>query len=558
MITQRAVLVGIVGFCLYLIAFVNVLPTFYVLTWLSVGILVSSLGIALLSLVGLSCEWHISETRTAESVEVEPLLPSEYDVVDGDETPSGISREPALSGPLMEVQLANAGTLNKIGVLLEVSLKSLSRDEIITRRFLMEALPSGASIESTLPLSRLPRGRYRMQGVRLMGSDVLGLFRMQKRIGAGDKSRAKAAAPKTTKAAKDNADNGLGRINTSPYNGQRQPQEDNPDAQLIIGPAMISLHDTAMKAETGAASGQMGVTRMSRRLGQSEELRGTRPYVAGDDLRRVHWRSTARHGHLVVKEFHQTAQDQCLVVWDGAAQTTWGEDTVTTTEFGLRLVASLCNAWSESNRPYTLLRLDGQPLKVTTAEPGSTPTQSLSHVIEALADANAERTMPLSQAITGLLGGLPASYEVFVVTASLAPDVPQCAMQWRARGARLHVALVDGAAFLSLDKANLWRRQTSYSRQADVARGRRAGKRRGTSDVPHQRWESHTQLAIAAGDVAVTPEAYRAQQQALQESGIDVITVAPAPDTPREFAPPIRQALRELLEQPAYANYAAR
>ncbi|MBV9468948.1 MAG: hypothetical protein JOZ57_06845, partial [Abitibacteriaceae bacterium] len=89
-------LVGIVGFCLYLIAFVNVLPTFYVLTWLSVGILVSSLGIALLSLVGLSCEWHISETRTAESVEVEPLLPSEYDVVDGDETPSGISREPAL------------------------------------------------------------------------------------------------------------------------------------------------------------------------------------------------------------------------------------------------------------------------------------------------------------------------------------------------------------------------------------------------------------------------------------------------------------------------------
>jgi uncharacterized protein (DUF58 family) len=53
------------------------------------------------------------------------------------------------------------------------------------------------------------------------------------------------------------------------------------------------------------------------RPAQSGELvRGVRPYVAGDPLRRVHWRVTARAGDLVVKEVEDTATARLVMVFD--------------------------------------------------------------------------------------------------------------------------------------------------------------------------------------------------------------------------------------------------
>lgn len=41
----------------------------------------------------------------------------------------------------------------------------------------------------------------------------------------------------------------------------------------------------------------------SPRAGSGNELFGVREYHAGDSLRRIHWRSSARHGELVVREY---------------------------------------------------------------------------------------------------------------------------------------------------------------------------------------------------------------------------------------------------------------
>lgn len=55
----------------------------------------------------------------------------------------------------------------------------------------------------------------------------------------------------------------------------------------------------------------------SRTLAPSgADLHSLRPYVVGDDLRRVHWRSTARHGDLLVRVDEQPWQGRTTVLLD--------------------------------------------------------------------------------------------------------------------------------------------------------------------------------------------------------------------------------------------------
>jgi hypothetical protein len=104
MITQRAALLGFVAFCFYLIAVVNVLESYYyALTWAAIGIFGASLGLALLSLIGLECKIEVKRSRASATL--------------GNEKGAG---------PLVSISLKNSGTLNKTGTLVELTLRSRS------------------------------------------------------------------------------------------------------------------------------------------------------------------------------------------------------------------------------------------------------------------------------------------------------------------------------------------------------------------------------------------------------------------------------------------------
>jgi uncharacterized protein (DUF58 family) len=47
-----------------------------------------------------------------------------------------------------------------------------------------------------------------------------------------------------------------------------------------------------------------------------EEFAALRPYVPGDDVRRIHWRTTARLGHPVVRQFDEPWQHRSTIVLD--------------------------------------------------------------------------------------------------------------------------------------------------------------------------------------------------------------------------------------------------
>jgi uncharacterized protein (DUF58 family) len=311
-----------------------------------------------------------------------------------------------------------------------------------------------------------------LEEVCLIGSDVLGLFRIKKRV--------------TLDLSK-----GL---------------------DIIVGPPVL-------RGEKWGSGGNGSIPAQSQRAlqsGNGEELRGTRPYVPGDDLRHVHWKSSARLGDLVVKEFEQTGRQAALVVWDGAQNTTWGFEKYNSTEWSLTLCASLCRALLEGGTSCDFARLDASPLFVEARKLFGSDLPSL--LIDALATASAQRRNTLDVALMELprLNGRGYS-TVIIVTASLTRDVGQAALYWRARGVPVQIVMVDGASLLGQSKE---RRRRGRAGRARVQTS-------GTQAIP------------------VTIENYAAQIQSLRESGIQVTHVASG-EAPPEVE--LRRALQAVFD----------
>lgn len=79
--------------------------------------------------------------------------------------------------------------------------------------------------------------------------------------------------------------------------------------EIVIYPQAVALR--RLPIEQGSDTSVEHDAARERR--GRDEYAGSRPYVSGDEPRTVHWRSTARSGALVVREFERTAQRQLWI-----------------------------------------------------------------------------------------------------------------------------------------------------------------------------------------------------------------------------------------------------
>jgi uncharacterized protein (DUF58 family) len=87
-------------------------------------------------------------------------------------------------------------------------------------------------------------------------------------------------------------------------------------SRLVVTPRLADL-----AAEPGGQVSSEGESeRVQRRADGGEDDLGTREYRAGDPLRRVHWRATARHGELMVRQEEQRSSPRSLVLLDTRAE----------------------------------------------------------------------------------------------------------------------------------------------------------------------------------------------------------------------------------------------
>lgn len=85
----------------------------------------------------------------------------------------------------------------------------------------------------------------------------------------------------------------------------------------------------------------------------ADEFHGSRQYQYGDPLKHVHWRSTARVGHFMLKEFERTSYGSLMVIF--AANDKVGTGKETTLEYSIKVAASLSKLCAESERTIDII-----------------------------------------------------------------------------------------------------------------------------------------------------------------------------------------------------------
>ena len=151
------------------------------------------------------------------------------------------------------------------------------------------------------------------------------------------------------------------------------------------------------------------------------EMAATRPYVTGDPLRRVHWRTTARHNKLFVKVFEPEASSTVWLAPDLNVSVHRGVGADSSLEKMIVLVASLA-AHLLSERLAVGLLLDAQA-------GASVPPQSgeghLWSILRALALAQAQTDRSFDQVLLEARGVVSLRDSIVVMTPALDVTWPQ-------------------------------------------------------------------------------------------------------------------------------------
>jgi uncharacterized protein (DUF58 family) len=130
---------------------------------------------------------------------------------------------------------------------------------------------------------------------------------------------------------------------------------------VLVLPALGRLRRDRLRLPGGLEA----VRRPSRHAvvtpGAQAELHGLRDYRPGDSPRAVHWRSSARRGRLLVREFEEPPGDELLVVLDPGLpdDSAAGRAAV---EAAVSLAATVCWEWARSGRWLGLVVAAPQPV----------------------------------------------------------------------------------------------------------------------------------------------------------------------------------------------------
>lgn len=282
------------------------------------------------------------------------------------------------------------------------------------------------------------------------------------------------------------------------------------EQHVIVYPRPLPIPEMVL----GGAGGRRNVEiRPIGHAGERAEFHSIRPYVQGDDLRRVHWKATAHTGRLAVKEFEYRSSGAVQVILDLQRGVHLGEKEYSTLETAITLTASVLNHVLHAGNQVSLL--------ATSAELVSLPQESgdrqLHRALEALALARDDGAIPLAQALASHEGQSTRHGTAIIITPTVDQAIIGPLLALRGRSAQVLLVLLNPYSFYAADQEQ---HRSTHSLLAfmtapiDLAKPFRP-----PGDALAPRDEEHTNLlhAAAAADVEVFPiGAYIPLHQALQ------------------------------------------
>jgi uncharacterized protein (DUF58 family) len=156
-----------------------------------------------------------------------------------------------------------------------------------------------------------------------------------------------------------------GRI-TDPFGLAEFDRELAGQTKIIVVPRTYPL--TGLPGGAGTGGGEDGSVRL--RSGQGDDDAMVRQYRQGDDLRRVHWRSTARRDELMVRVEERPWRGGTTVLLDRRAPAHRGHGSASSLEWAVSFAASVCLHLMHAGHVLRLITEDGHLLAGEGGEPG--------------------------------------------------------------------------------------------------------------------------------------------------------------------------------------------
>jgi uncharacterized protein (DUF58 family) len=204
---------------------------------------------------------------------------------------------------------------------------------------------------------------------------------------------------------------------------------------LVVYPRLVELDRLFTETGTHAREGR----RLLLQRPTGFDLHSVRDYVEGDSLRKVHWPTTARRGHLMVKELEDAPRDELAVVLDAHGGSVVGESF----DVQVRAAGSIAQAYAQRGRRAALV-LGGATIEVQRIHAEGDWRRAL----ELLAAVEPDGADSGARLLSGDRNPAAQALELLVVTARLEAALVERLVQRVSARRNTALVWVDSASFV--------------------------------------------------------------------------------------------------------------
>jgi uncharacterized protein (DUF58 family) len=226
---------------------------------------------------------------------------------------------------------------------------------------------------------------------------------------------------------------------------------------LVVTPQVEVLPQIALSAEWGGA----GYSTSRSVATHGDDDVATREYRYGDDLRRIHWRTTARRGELAVRREEQPWQSRGAVLLDTRAMAHRGDGPTSSIEWAISAAASISIHLARAGLEVRLVTDTGT--EVTSAGLGGPSFDGA--VLDVLAVVKPSPATSL-HAATATLRRQGAEGLLIAIVGALTAEEAERLARMRSGGSSVAIAFVLNT--------ETWVGQSTRSAQANAEAHRRA------------------------------------------------------------------------------------
>ena len=230
---------------------------------------------------------------------------------------------------------------------------------------------------------------------------------------------------------------------TDPFGLVRLDRQFQATSDVMVTPQVVPL--PPLRASGGA--GSTGEARPHRIgvMGQDDAL--VREYHQGDDLRRVHWRSTARRGELMVRREEQSWDPSASILLDSRARAHAGRGMDSSLEWAVSAAASVAHHFLDSGFGVEIYEAEGSLHISGNLGQHSSVSQEL--VLSRLTDLRPRLTSTMQYAIEAATADRAGQLVVAIMGRMDAADA-QSLLRARRNRAQGVVLMIDVGSYADL------------------------------------------------------------------------------------------------------------